>query len=715
MWSGACVSSIRSRQAAAFSSGVRTLRWRGAVAVGICLLAGQVAARGPRIERGSLGLGRTYRPDAWNVLRLELRGGDEPFVGSLVVTCPQDGEHVLTYGEAISLAPGQRRTATLYVRPAATLTGPRARVVLVNQAGRPVHGRNIDSFDIREPVYGSAMSPTDVLVLVVGTAPAELVGPHWSIKLEKGKQSDSNLRQLGYVSGQTSNPGYLGIDTVTCSPAELPDDPLGYDAVDVVVWNTRAWESLSQGRLEALLSWVRAGGKLVYCPSAPPPSRNEPFSELLAYQHRFSEAVEATRPAAGAGEPRFDYDCPSDAARDERFVVGLNGFGVVVQLRAKRGPGRTSRDGQGELWESLFKTFFGTPHRVPASGTYYGSGRSEQPPAPIRAARTMVAKIGAFSGAGTPSLGLTLLLCAVLTVVAGPGEYLALRLIKRPNWTWWVMPLTLGAFCALALGIANRIHSGDLQMKAISVIDHVAGSPTAHRRRFVGLYSPVNERYQLAFPGHEPTMSGFSLEGLTWYWGRQSQFTTPLDVMRTPTGTMGVFQAATATTRFYQSRDVLSAEEVPIRIELSGVQRLGGSLRVSGQVSNIGPDALSGLCLLRGKRGVRLGALAAGERREFAEDVGPAAGIVGRGPLTTEQALALGHLDAHRNTVMFPEATGGFRTLFPEASKGPWTLVAMASPDAGVAELRPQPKRAERIRLYRILVPDPEGGAPNDD
>jgi hypothetical protein len=74
------------------------------------------------------------------------------------------------------------------------------------------------------------------------------------------------------------------VEMVTVSPEELPDDVIGYEAVDAIVWMDADANKLTQGTrgsvLRAVQQYVRQGGHLLVCQPAEP-AHVAPFADLL--------------------------------------------------------------------------------------------------------------------------------------------------------------------------------------------------------------------------------------------------------------------------------------------------------------------------------------------------------------------------------------------------------------------------------------------------
>jgi len=91
-----------------------------------------------------------------------------------------------------------------------------------------------------------------------------------------------------------------------------------------------------------------------------------------------------------------------------------------------------------------------------------------------------------------PVLGLLVLLAMLI----GPVDYFVLKRLDRQPWTWatcgfWIVVFTAGAYYGV-----QALRGGSLQLRAVSVLDGIAGSGRAWATTYSGLFAPRSQQYR---------------------------------------------------------------------------------------------------------------------------------------------------------------------------------------------------------------------------
>jgi hypothetical protein len=190
------------------------------------------------------------RSGAWSFVDVGLRyHGDAPFDGELRVDqLDQDGD-VSTSVLPVALAAGAewRDYQVYYVPHDVNDSGNRVIVRLYDSKGRRQDVVS-ESGATEKEIAGPAVTDisADDLLVVDLTIPKKLAHVGW---LDKSRRN-----AMGFINARRVRP---------MSPRELPQRWQGLDAVDAIVWDDADPSGLSPQQMEALLEWVRNGGRLL--------------------------------------------------------------------------------------------------------------------------------------------------------------------------------------------------------------------------------------------------------------------------------------------------------------------------------------------------------------------------------------------------------------------------------------------------------------------
>ena len=194
---------------------------------------------GPRIDSIRVGFGGRYKVGYWTPVWIKLAGGQRSLNAHVEVSTP-DGDGVPTRfvqqdERPMALRADDTVTVQRYVKPG------RAR------GGFAVQLRGEDRvLATRVFSAGTPLGADRELIVTYGP----------SIGVEEAFARRSADADVG--------PVFCRLD----GAAELPDDWLGYEGVNVVVLTTSQWQrlrSLSDSQLAGMQQWVRMGGRLIFC------------------------------------------------------------------------------------------------------------------------------------------------------------------------------------------------------------------------------------------------------------------------------------------------------------------------------------------------------------------------------------------------------------------------------------------------------------------
>ena len=334
------------------------------------------------------------------------------------------------------------------------------------------------------------------------------------------------------------------------SVVELPDQWVGYDAADLVVIPTggNSTQFLSElfgpnagaaqlARREALLEWVRRGGKLLVSVGANAPA----VAQLPALQAILPRPVALDPPSKPVEEVAFNVTAggtyvserlrsrdatpfplanlmPSPSKRPARTLIpspkeAEPGPPVVVQCDYGLGtvtlvafdldaspfldfPARP------QVWDYLLREAGSpraalTPPGQTTASTYSPNAEDEW----LAAIRT---NIDTFEGVPVVSFGWVALFIALYTLIIGPLEYLVLKhVFGRLELTWVTFPVIVATVSAAAYFTAYAIKGNDLKVNKVDVVDFDLASGRVTGRSFFTVFSPRIDSYTVGVAPRE--------------------------------------------------------------------------------------------------------------------------------------------------------------------------------------------------------------------
>ncbi len=205
------------------------------------VIVGRIVQAGYRDQSGTC-----FRRGQWCPVRVELglRGQSE-FTGSLRIEQPDSDADICFSETPVTLSgEGARRVFTLFALPNPTDSGT-ISVRVLDEAGAAVAVEAPGGTMTTRLRESGALRPIgDDTLLVVDISAAPL----------------SSLAQgIAATQGRFRQP----IHYATLSAVDLPNHWLGLEAVDVIVWDAADPGALDGRQLDALLDWVRFGGRLI--------------------------------------------------------------------------------------------------------------------------------------------------------------------------------------------------------------------------------------------------------------------------------------------------------------------------------------------------------------------------------------------------------------------------------------------------------------------
>jgi hypothetical protein len=453
----------------------------------------------------SIGFGGDYRPGCWTplVVRLQSTGaptdfyevrvwqndldGDLPYYSTRVsLTAGADPQPFWTYfvPEPVreGLTPENSQQSDLARRLRVTLHDKAGRELIQIPLGPSATARSIDGllggFDKRRATR---------FALFVGTAVYPPLDQYDRERITGIKED-------------------LAVARFT--PDRLPENVLGYDGIDVIVWLEGDPAALSAGnsmRFEALRSFVRRGGHLVLC-TPPQWQQLNGFGDLLPVNLTGVETNSQQSPARDiAGrvpyptEVRQSRQDPWETFRTA-FTIGVAtpregsvvdrvadrvanprgpqdetpwlvrmpyGYGAVTWVAQDMGH-RDLVDRANWGWPAVWEEILGSPANVVVDPTprersrWDGVGEVEAGYVALEAIQ--------LGTRGAKLVGITVGFFIAYWLLAGPGVFFWLRYKQQTSRNWFVFGLMAIAATLLTLGVVRLVLRGSPEVKHLSLV-----------------------------------------------------------------------------------------------------------------------------------------------------------------------------------------------------------------------------------------------------
>ena len=506
------------------------------------LLAGRSArAQTPSNNAGgdvaSIGFDGNFHPDGWVPMKVRLTppGGQSGLYKLRVHQQDLDGDNVV-YERSVTLTggvPNQEFWTYFKPQPVSPLPAAdlpllreRLRVVLADEDGKELAqlaiGRPVTPLDAAD---GQADRGQRLALLVADPAGGFLPG-------NSGGEFDSRV-----VPGYTEQLLPVGVTT-----NDLPDRAIGYDGVDVVVWQDADPAVLAQGggeRLAALREWVREGGHLVITARAEwqaleafgdllpvtPTAADEqpdlaaflplldnargplpraqwrqvkgPFrfvvstpqpDALVEFSFPFGEAPPPPATTRSTTEPADAAEAVDVQEADRRPRAPLlarrpYGFGAVTWLALDLSNRNVAGTGSNRTvgWSTIVARLLGT-----GDTPILAPSQDEKARYDAREFRDLGGALlpgTKLAGRSVALVTIALVFFIVYWLVAGPGLYFFLASRKRTSLSWFLFGAAAVVATVVTLGVVRLVLSGSAELKHVSLSRQGAGRRDAGPQR----------------------------------------------------------------------------------------------------------------------------------------------------------------------------------------------------------------------------------------
>jgi hypothetical protein len=318
----------------------------------------------------------------------------------------------------------------------------------------------------------------------------------------------------------------------------MPDRWFGYDAVDVIVLTTSADDFVKQlldmnkARRDALLDWVRRGGRLVLSVGRNQQSVARWLEKVPLIDGTLQSKI--TRPSL----PSLEMWCGADPRQKQplknieivRVRPGPNMHALVsedpvagdldprpVLWQSSCGLGRvllvafdvdsrefSTWDGRKSFWKKLQEEI---APRVAAGDANLPGGVFVQGG---ELAVDLKRELETFEDVPVISFGWVALFVLFYIVLAGPLDYLLLKKVfKRLELTWITFPVLVLIVSVAAYATAYYFKGDDLRINKIDLVDiDLNGSGQVYGQSWFTLFSPRIQNYTLGLEPAAPNWGG---------------------------------------------------------------------------------------------------------------------------------------------------------------------------------------------------------------
>jgi hypothetical protein len=444
----------------------------------------------------------------------------------LLIESPDPDEITTTLAIPLNLAgaggkvSAAERGAIGYVR----LAGSGEVTITVRKQGGEV---------LSEPFRLRSLRPRDPLTYVVLSLGNSLAGFDLSKAVTAGGEPLAGLRG-----------GRVEVAAIT-DFAHLPDRWLGYDGADIVVLNTGADDFLrklfgeggDKTKREAMLEWVRRGGRLVVAVGANAKliagelrelrellpldvSGSRTLGSLALYWSGRESSTASTLSGVLTGKAPFPVATlvPKEARPSRVLIPPSDRRASIKDIssgQAAYGLGRVTVVGfdldrppftefalQPEFWDWVLREGGANRASLGSDGKPKpgATGPTDEEDEVAAALRTHT---DTFDGVPVVSFGWVALLIILYILLIGPIEYFFLkRILGRLELTWITFPIIVLTVSLAAYFSTYSIKGHELKVNKLDVVDVDAASGRVYGTTWFTLFSPRIETYTLGIsPG----------------------------------------------------------------------------------------------------------------------------------------------------------------------------------------------------------------------
>ncbi|MEP7157816.1 MAG: hypothetical protein ABI797_00160 [Chloroflexota bacterium] len=509
-------------------------------------------------------LGGRFKPGSWAAFRVLLENNGPTVDGELRLTSSTGGSS--TFGRVVQLPTGARQQHVLYGQ-----MGPLAGRFTISL----VRG-DTTLASVRAQVEASSADTPDVFL--VAERAQSLVGP-----------LDAAIDSVG------SKPAIL-----TISPEQLPPRAEAWSSADLIVWQDVESNRLDAERMDALLTWLAAGGNLVIAAGSTGVTTLGAFpDDLLPYQLQEVVDVPTTDLQEILGAlPLTATSVTAFTGTLERGKELIRSGESVVAARADYGRGSVTLVGLDPstswladspagiaLWSRVLPSKLGSSEIGGASGDNF-----------------IVNALNNLPAVQLPDFSHLALLIAAYIFTIGPINYLILRRRDRRELAWLTMPVTIVAFAIGAYVFGVQLRGSNVVVNELAIVNGAAGTDRGLANIYVGVYSPSRSTFDVTVGG-DALMSSPTVVADFMGDGQASQ---PVDVLLGDPATLRGYGVGFGVLRAFRAESALATPRVEADLRLVGD-------RLEGTVTNASDAALEQVSVVFGSSFQIVGDLGPGQ------------------------------------------------------------------------------------------------------
>ncbi len=508
-------------------------------------------------------LGGRFTPGAWAAVSVSLTNDGAPVTGTLRADSAS-GEVRRT----VELPAGSRKEVVLYVRP--------------------------DSFAREIPVTFTSDAGTLTAVATVDGLESSLT--------TIGMVGDEHGALRAQLAERDLTTVVMPFDVPA---ADIPERPEPLSGLSVLIWAADS-SGLTDAQRRTIERWIGGGGQLVVIGGPDWQARSAAFTALLPVTGltavdgvdtaplkelagEMPEGVTTLTVATGTLSPgsRSLVAMPGDDARPLVAVLP-RGSGRVVWIGADLAANAFGGwEAGGGIWSRLVAS---------DAARFFGRQSSSDE------ASAMTQALANLPALEVPPAELLLAVIVGYILLIGPVSYLVLRRFDRRELAWITAPLLVVLFSACSYGIGTSLKGSQIIVNQISVVRSVSDGSAANVTTWAGIFSPARATYDLSVGG-DALLAEVSA-------GSES------GTVAIPTEQGDPAHLNDLSVNVFGMRAIRADTVIARAPSLSVVWRMAEG-RLRGTVTNVGDAALSDVAVLTGSSGEMVGALAAGESRDF--------------------------------------------------------------------------------------------------
>ncbi|NQX65424.1 hypothetical protein HQN90_04710 [Paenibacillus alba] len=293
---------------------------------------------------------------------------------------------------------------------------------------------------------------------------------------------------------------------------EIPQEALGLDSFDVLVFNDFASDTLSKEQVQATKQWVKRGGTLILAGGAGYSKTAAPFAEMAPVAYQGTESVQALSEVAKMGEKELQLTQPftlSKASLTKGSVAIVSENTLPIYARSAYGAGyvayaaydlslnpMASWNGNSRLWEQLLAEPIEKANAYDLNQMRNGNNGYWE----------MNQALEYFPSLLPPKLGGLAIVLLIYAIVVGPLLYLILRRLDRREWAWYIIPL-VAIVTSVGIFQFSASNRGNKMAQTFNTIA-LNGSGSGMKQSMTSVFLPKGGNIELRFP-EKGTVSPF--------------------------------------------------------------------------------------------------------------------------------------------------------------------------------------------------------------